>query len=240
MTYLHSICWLTSVLCADGKLSSVQFSQSFDETWSVALTQILASNAHHSCVGLCSASTSCGGGRCAAQQHSSHPQKPPLSTWVTLPVPNNHWKSLPVTGINSPYVAFLRMETVFFQRWSVSHLLSNLYAFMTQQDLGKGRNTELPCGGTGFCFKACCWYTQKYSYSVLSSRHRLGLVCLIFLWGSRESCHLPAHWSFNILLDSAWLASPVFFQNFMSAQLLGSWPIRNMKTWCSESGDFGQ
>lgn len=54
--------------------------------------EILAGSAHHSCVGLCSVSMSCGGGRCAAQQCSSHRQKPPLSTEVTLPVPDNHWK----------------------------------------------------------------------------------------------------------------------------------------------------
>lgn len=106
---------------------------------------------HTTAVSSCSVSTSCRGGRCAAQQFSSHWQKPPLSTWVTLPVPNNHWKLLSVPGINIPDVAFLHVKS-----FCVSHLLVRLYAFMTSQGLGRGRNTELLCGGTGLCFKACC------------------------------------------------------------------------------------
>jgi len=140
MTYLHRICWLT--------VSCVQMVSSLQHGFlRVLMTpevllwckEILAGSAHHSCVGLCSVSTSCGGGGCAAQQCSSHWQKTSLSTWLTLPVPNNHWKSLSVTGISSLYVVFLHVETFFFQTWCVSHLLSNLCAFMTQQDLGRGQ-----------------------------------------------------------------------------------------------------
>lgn len=119
----------------------------------------LAGSAHYSCIRLYSVSASCRGDGCAAQQCSSHWQKTLLSVWVTLPIPNNHWKLESVTGINSPYSCIWRLS--FFK--CVSPLLSNLQAFLTQQDLCRGRNIELLCGGTGFCFKAHCWYTLKYS-----------------------------------------------------------------------------
>lgn len=119
---------------------------------------ILADSTHNSCVRLYSVSTSCRGGGCAAQQCSSHWQKTLLSMWVTLP--NNYWKLQYVTGINSPYSCVWGLS--FFK--CVFPLLSNLQAFLIQQNLCRGRSIELLCWGTGFCFKAHCWYPLKYSW----------------------------------------------------------------------------
>lgn len=154
---------------------------------------------------------------------SSHWQKPPLSTWVTLSVPNNHWKSVSVTGINSPYVAFLHMETwrLFFffpsNTVCVSFAQQSVCIYNTTGS-GQGQKHRAAIWRDWLLFQSLLLIHSEIFLLDVLIRHRLGLVRLIFLWGSRESCHLPAHGSFNILLDTiSWWASPVFFQNFTSA-----------------------
>lgn len=80
--------------------------------------------------------------------------------WVTPPISDNCWKLQSVTGINSPYSCIWRLW--FFK--CVFPLLSSLQAFLVQQDLCRGRNIEVLCWGTGFCFKAHSWYSLKYSW----------------------------------------------------------------------------
>lgn len=121
---------------------------------------VLADSTHNSCVRLYSVSTSCRGAGCAAQQCSTHWQKILLSMWVTLPIPSNYWKLQSATGINCLHSCIWRL---YFLK-CVFPLLSSLQAFLTQKDLCRGRNTELLCWRTGFCFKTHCWYPLKYSW----------------------------------------------------------------------------